>query len=321
MEWYKLKSKLLEKGSARLTGVPWNIIARSSAGPGAGGSGSVFFSYEGKRIRLSIDPESSIEVHHIGDGRAELIYENEVIEGTLEPAYLHCPRQAYITITAGCRYHCRYCNVPLFEPKRKSIEEIIKLVEGAREYVDAISLTSGVLYSPEEEEDYTCQVVENLSRFHLPIGVSIYPTKDSPKKLHLKGVAEVKWNLEAASESIFQKMCPDLDRELMWYVLRKSVPLFGRGNVFSNLIIGLGETDEELAVCIRTLTQMGVIPVLRPVNPIAELKGLTRPSSDKIIAAFKIHEDALKKAGLSPTLAKTMCSLCTGCDLVPGRDR
>ena len=91
------------------------------------------------------------------------------------------------------------------------------------------------------------------------------------------GVAEVKFNLEAATPELFTKMCPGLDYDLLWQVLDRSVELFGKNRVFSNVIIGLGETDAELEACIRKLTAHGVIPVLRPLNPVAGLVGTPRP--------------------------------------------
>ncbi|PKG31147.1 MAG: radical SAM protein, partial [Methanoregula sp.] len=153
-----------------------------------------------------------------------------------------------------------------------------------------------------------------------PIGVSIYPTEKTPGRLHEIGVAEVKFNLEAATPELFLKMCPGLDYGQIWQVLDRSVELFGKNRVFSNVIIGLGETDAELAACIRRLTSHGVIPVLRPLNPVAELAGMPRPTADRLKNIFTIHRDALEAADLDPGLARTMCTNCAGCDLVPGRD-
>jgi len=98
------------------------------------------------------------------------------------------------------------------------------------------------------------------------------------------------------------------------------VELFGKGRVFANVIIGLGETDVEMEACIKKLTSYGVIPVLRPLNPVAELTGWQRPSADRLKKLYVIHGRALAAAGLDTGPALTMCTNCTGCDLVPGRD-
>ena len=194
------------------------------------------------------------------------------------------------------------------------------MVESVRHRIHAISITSGVLESLEEEEAYVLEVVKHLAFFSLPIGVSIYPTEKTPDRLKELGVAEVKFNLEASTPELFAKMCPGLDYDRLWQVLDRSVELFGKNRVFSNVIIGLGETDAEMEACIRKLTSHGVIPVLRPLNPVAELVGTPRPSAERLNRVFALHGQALAAAGLDPRLAHTMCTNCAGCDLVPGKD-
>ena len=96
----------------------------------------------------------------------------------LEPGF-HCPDQAFITVTGSCIFRYRYCTVPKLGGRRKSIEEIVGMVESVRDRVHAISITSGVLTSIEEEEAYVLAVVKRLTSFDLPIGVSIYPTENT----------------------------------------------------------------------------------------------------------------------------------------------
>jgi biotin synthase-related radical SAM superfamily protein len=321
MRWKDLKARLLAVGRARLTGEPAeHYIARSAAGPGAGGNGAVFFAVGNQRVKLAISPESSVEIAHCGNGNADLFFEGQHISGRLLEPGFHCPDQAFITVTGSCIYSCRYCSVPRIGGKRKTIEEIVSMVESVRDRIHAISITSGVLASIEEEEAYVLEVVKHLSSYNLPIGVSIYPAAGTPDRLKKLGVSEVKFNLEAATPELFSQMCPGLDYGLLWQVLDRSVQLFGKNRVFSNVIIGLGETDAELETCVKTLAAHGVIPVLRPLNPVAGLAGMERPVAERLKKFFAIHQKALASAGLDPRLAMTMCTNCAGCDLVPGRD-
>ena len=324
MNWNHLKARLLAAGTVRLTGEPADcFVERSRAGPGAGGGGSVFFSVgtrRGRRVRLSVDPAGGIELVHMGDGRAEIRFDGEVVGGRLEPVALHCPRQAYITVSEGCIFRCTYCPVPFQEAKVKTPEEVAALVESVLTQIDAISLTSGVVGSVEEDEARVLAVVRRLTGYGKPIGVSIYPLPDTPRRLYDLGVAEVKFNLETATERLFARHCPGLDREALMDALRESVGLFGRNHVFSNVILGLGETDEEMARCIGELSAAGVIPVVRPLTPAAGCAGYDRPSAARIEKICAIHERCRARAGLAPAAALTMCVACTGCDLVPGRD-
>ncbi len=321
MQWEELKSRLLECGSARLGGeTADDFIAKSTAGPGAGGKGSVFFAMGSHRVKLAINPASSVEIVHRGGGVADLYFDGRQIPGRLLLPGLHCPDQAFITVTESCIFSCRYCSVPRISGKRKTVEEIMALVESVRHRVNALSLTSGVLGSIDEEEAYVCEVIDHLRFFELPMGVSIYPTEQTPDKLHALGVDEVKFNIEAATPELFAEMCPGLDYDLLWRVLDRSVDLFGRGRVFSNVIVGLGETDAEMETCINRLASHSVIPVLRPLNPVAGCAGGSRPSAERLRKLFALHREALSREGLDTAGALTMCTTCGGCDLVPGRD-
>jgi biotin synthase-related radical SAM superfamily protein len=210
--------------------------------------------------------------------------------------------------------------VPGLPGRRKEVEEIVEMVESVADRIDAIAITSGVASSIEEEEAYVLDVVAALLPFGLPIGVSIYPGPETPARLHALGVVEVKFNIEAATEALFAEMCPGLSWGAVWEALQSSVALFGRDRVYSNVIVGLGETDEDLERVMGDLAAIGVIPVLRPLTPAASLADRPRPSADRLLRLCETHERILRQAGLDPRRALTMCSACTGCDLVPGRD-
>ena len=321
MRWTDVKAYLLAEGSARLTGEPAErYIARSTAGPGAGGSGAIFFASGSHRVKFALNPAGIIGIMHKGNGVADLNYEGTIISGRLLEPGLHCPEQAFITVTESCIFRCRYCSVPRLFGRRKTIEEIMAMVESARHRITSIAITSGVSGSIEEEEAYVLDVVQHLAVFGLPVGVSIYPTDQTPDRLKALGVVEVKFNIEAATPALFKEQCPGLDYDRLWHVLDRSVELFGKGRVFSNVIIGLGETDVEMEACIKKLTSHGVIPVLRPLNPVAELADRQRPTAERLKKLYVVHERALAAAGLDTGQALTMCTNCTGCDLVPGRD-
>ncbi|QSZ67078.1 radical SAM protein [Methanofollis aquaemaris] len=321
MDWLRLKAELLARGRVKVVGVPAKqYVSSSTAGPGAGGTGSLFFSVDGRRVRLSVDPEADLTLIHEGMGKATIPFGGELVRGVLEPAPLHCPRQAYITLSERCIFSCKYCAVPLNQGRIKMLDEVIEMVRSVLGEIDAISITSGVAGSVAEEERRTIGIVRLLVPFGLPIGVSIYPTPQTPRLLREAGVAEVKFNLEAATPGLFAEMCPGQDWNLLWEVLEESVGLFGKNHVQSNVIVGLGESDEEMEAVIRRLCSIGVIPVLRPLSPGAGLAHFARPSAERLLRLHAVLKKALDEAGLDPAAARTMCAACTGCDLIPGRD-
>jgi biotin synthase-related radical SAM superfamily protein len=323
--WINTKADLLAAGTAQITGASWQqFVSQSTAGPGAGGDGSVFLNCRGHRVKLSLSKTGSILLSHHGGGIVSFILNNEKHIARLESAPLHCPEQAFITISSGCIFSCKYCVVPALTGRRKSSDEIVEMIEKQQKTgtLRAISLTSGIMYDVEEEEEYAISIITRLvSEFpDLPIGVSIYPTDKSPERLHQLGVREVKFNLETATADLFAKMCPESNREKIMSALTMSVQLFGKGNVFSNVILGLGETDQEMEACILELCKMGVIPIIRPLNPNSTLlaAGYHRPDSKRLLAMHEIMTKALGDAALDPSLCETMCPRCGGCDLVVG---
>jgi biotin synthase-related radical SAM superfamily protein len=85
----------------------------------------------------------------------------------------------------------------------------------------------------------------------------------------------------------------------------------------------LGESDKTLRSGIDELAEMGVLPILRAVYPhplrIGEIV-MTRPSAERLLGLVRYARRAMDRHGLRGDVALTGCYLCTGCDLVPGRD-
>nr|QNO51380.1 hypothetical protein KMJFBAND_00017 [Methanosarcinales archaeon ANME-1 ERB6] len=61
-----------------------------------------------------------------------------------------------------------------------------------------IAITSGVAKSPEDEIERVAEVVKALKRYNVnvPIGVAVYPTRNSTKLLKEAGAVEHKYNVE-----------------------------------------------------------------------------------------------------------------------------
>ena len=321
------KALLINIGSADidLSLLPAGFKTTATAGPGAGGSS--FFIRSGEhRVRLSIKPDSSLKVIPWKEGVAVQKEGRIIAYGTLELPLCHCPEQAYITVSERCMFDCKFCPVPKLNGHVKTIDEITSLVEAAqaRGNVRAVSLTSGVAVSPEKEAQYMTEIVRHLAaRFDLPIGVSIYPTATSTEDLHAAGALEIKYNVETMDRAIFEKVCPGLSLDYILSALENAVSVFGKNRVSSNFIIGLGETDECVHEGVERLTNIGVIPNLRPISPHPLRKGETfveRPTAYRLLLLARINKSALERHGLDIRVARTMCLPCTGCDLTPQRD-
>jgi biotin synthase-related radical SAM superfamily protein len=327
----EIKAQLVSIGSADMEeSLMKEVLGTTvpSAGPGAGIK-SFFLSSGGRRVRLSFNKKSPLKVRRAGPAGSEVIVIKDGVEiarGEIEPALSHCPEQAYLTISGQCIYDCKYCPVPKLHGEVKSVEKLMGLVRDADKEgkLKAISLTSGVGTSTEDEVKKALEVVKALkARYDVPIGVSVYPTETSSEELYGAGAMEIKYNVETMDPEIFSRVCPGLSLPFILKALEKAVGIYGKNRVSSNFIIGLGESDECVQKGVRTLTEMGVIPILRPISPHPLRAGeifVERPTAERLLKLTRYTKRALEENGLRTGLAETMCLRCTGCDLTPQKD-
>jgi biotin synthase-related radical SAM superfamily protein len=162
----------------------------------------------------------------------------------------------------------------------------------------------------------------------IPIGVEPYVDSEGQiKALKDAGATEMKINLETPRKDIFEKICPELNYSLILDMLRSSVKIFGCGKVTTNLIFGIGETDDDLADCIRMLTSFGCVPGLRGIrmndmnrDNMVSIGIVCDLSAERMIRLAHMQKNILNEYGLTTLTFRTMCFECGCCDLVPFRD-
>ena len=327
----EIKAQLVSIGSADMEeSLMMDVLGTTvpSAGPGAGIK-SFFISSGGRRVRLSFNKKSPLKVMRAVPAGPEVVVIKdgvEIVRGEIEPALSHCPEQAYLTLSGRCIYDCKYCPVPKLQGEVKSLEKLVELVKDANKegMLKAISLTSGVEKSPEDEVKKAVEVVKALkARYDVPLGVSVYPTETSSEELYDAGAREIKYNVETMDPEIFSQVCPGLSLPFILKALEKAVGIYGKDKVSSNFIIGLGESDECVQKGVKTLAKMGVIPILRPISPHPLRTGeiyVERPTAERLLKLVRFTKEVLEENNLRTDLAETMCLRCTGCDLTPQRD-
>jgi biotin synthase-related radical SAM superfamily protein len=322
------KAELIEAGGVKVDSSFDPYKSGSTAGPGAGLE-SIFVNIDGHRVRLGIRQSSRFSAT-LDDGTVTISADGSVfVKGRLEQAISHCPRQVYITVSEKCIFNCKFCPVPKLQGKIKSDEEVLGLVRDGMESPDlaAISITSGVWRTPEEEVQKVARLVKlirkELDGRDIPIGVSVYATADSSELLKEAGAVEVKYNIETLDREIFKKVCPGLSFDHIVDALEHAVTVYGKNHVFSNVLIGMGESDETLVKGMEMLAGKGVIPILRKTNPHPLRAGeiyIEAVTADRLLKLAAEEYRILKKYGLDPKKALTGCVPCTGCDITPGLD-
>ncbi len=320
----EIKAELLAVGSLDIDTDLLGDFSIPTAGPGAGNK-AFFFRSGSNRVRLAVNRNSPLKAVRADDSIIILRDGKELVRGCIEQELIHCPGQAYINMTEKCIYDCKFCPVPKLDGRVKSIEEMLEMIKKAHQTgkMKAISITSGIEGSAENELERALEVIAGVKRYNVPIGVGIYPTKDSNIRLKEAGVSEIKYNVETLDRDIYAKVCKGQDLEMILFALKEAVELFGPNKVCSNIIIGLGESDDNVVNGIRELIAIGVVPILRPasMHPLREGEVfIERPSKQRLLKLARILRKELDKSGLRADIFETMCLPCTGCDLNPHKD-
>ena len=319
--------------------------SRSTAGPGAGRKGIVI-GFGSTRVKLAIvrDESSLFSLRQVtskgGHNKYAILKHGATFldEVTLEPTVMHAPRQAFINITSNCIYDCSFCVTPKLDKSVKEctperwVELILARTEAEGAGLEAVAITSGVAETPHNTVLDMVKVIKGVRAAlpEMPIGVEPYVTStEDVDLLHQAGASEIKINLESATRETFEKVCRGLDYDGVKKALRYSVSVFGRNRVCSNIIVGLGETDEEILTAVEGLAKSGVVATLRSVR-VNELNAQKLEHAlgfqpmpvqpEKLLDLARGQKEILDKHGLSTREFKTMCHRCGACDIVPQQD-
>ncbi len=123
--------------------------------------------------------------------------------------------------------------------------------------------------------DHVIYLVTKIrDRCGIPVSVSCQPSNLSDlRRLVSVGVQRIGIPLDAATEDVFDKVKGRwVGGPYRWkkqfQILNKAVSIFGEGNVSTHLIVGLGETEQEMVKVIQRCIDIGVLPALFAFTPI-----------------------------------------------------
>ncbi|MCW4037517.1 MAG: radical SAM protein [Candidatus Bathyarchaeota archaeon] len=334
------KALLLEAGAIHLLNPDLSALAeRPSAGPDAGLKG-LYLGFGRHRVRMTVaqnPSETPFQLKRGGDGYCVMRGESTFLRNvTVETPFLHSPNQAFINLASPCIFNCKFCATPKLKIRfTLSPRKVLTLIRSAmrRGGVEAVALTSGVIGSEKQTirlmVDAVRLIREELGH-QIPVGVEPYVTRKSyVEKLYSVGADEMKVNVESFDREIIKVICSDIDYDKVVSALEYSVDVFGRNRVCSNVLIGLGESDDTVLNGLKWMAERGVVANLRPllINPLrrqdlaeATQGRAARPSAARMLKLALSHRSILEKQGLKTSMFKTMCHKCTGCEITPQQD-
>ncbi|UCC92993.1 MAG: radical SAM protein [Thermoplasmata archaeon] len=346
----RLKAEMISAGRVK---VPRDLLAgyrlsRSTAGPGAGGTSVAlaWVSTDGREhhVKLGVAPDDGTEAPlalvEAGSGELEIRRADGKVlarDVRLLPIVMHAPDQAFINLSGECVYECAFCNTHRMEPgRRKDVtpERWVELVLEAyrRSPFAALAITS--VASPDHEammRAYETVISGVLAQVpDLAVGVEPYvQTPADIERLHEVGATEIKINVQTPDPDILERICPGWELKRQYDMLEEAVAVFGRGRVTTNIILGLGEIDTDVASAIDRLGRMGVIPTIRVVrindgNRKDLERALGHPVEpvpvDRHVRMAHLLRDLMDTHGLDARGMESMCHKCGCCDLEPGQD-
>lgn len=166
------------------------------------------------------------------------------------------------------------------------------------------------------------------ARVNLPVQVQCEPPDDDAwfGRLRESGADALGMHLEAVSEPVRQRIMPgkatvSVDR--YFEAFAAAVPVFGRGQVSTYILAGLGDTREELLGICERLTAIGVYPFLVPFTPISgtPLESHPTPSAAFMASILGPLSRMLVTSGLKAVDVKAGCAKCGACSALATYER
>jgi radical SAM protein (TIGR04043 family) len=163
---------------------------------------------------------------------------------------------------------------------------------------------------------------------NLPIQVQCEPPDDDAwfGRLHDAGANGLGMHLEAVTEAVRCRIMPgkaQVPVRRYFSAFEAAVPVFGRGQVSTYILAGLGDTREQiLGVCER-LIDVGVYPFVVPFVPIAgtPLESHPTPSPDFMSLLLAPLAGMLAAGGLTSIDVKAGCAKCGACSALSTYER
>jgi radical SAM protein (TIGR04043 family) len=165
------------------------------------------------------------------------------------------------------------------------------------------------------------------ARVPIPIQAQCEPPADFAwfERLRDAGVDTLGMHLEAVNESVRQHIMPgkaEVPVTFYFEAFASAVRVFGRGQVSTYLLAGLGDDAEELLAACERLIRLGVYPFVVPFVPIANtpLEHHPAPSPAFLRRVLDGVASLLAREGLRADDIKAGCGRCGACSSLRARE-
>lgn len=254
-------------------------------------------------------------------------------------ALLHSKNVLATTVLQTCiRYEnrktaCQFCAIGESLKGDRTIaqktpEQLAEVAEAAvrLDGVEHMIMTTGTPNVTDRGAAYLTECAQAIrARVNLPIQAQCEPPDDFSwfERMHSAGIDTLGMHLEAADPAVRAKIMPGKAKVPLSYyfeAFEAAVKVFGRGQVSTYLLAGLGDSKETLLSMSDRLIEMGVYPFVVPFVPIGgtPLAHYASPSSDFMFELYQGIGEKLKAANLLSSEMKAGCAKCGACSALSG---
>jgi radical SAM protein (TIGR04043 family) len=256
-------------------------------------------------------------------------------------ATLHARDVLATTVLQTCtRYgnratSCQFCAIGQSLAKKATIAEkspamLAEVASAARDLdgVRHVVLTTGTPATPDRGASVLALVSSAIrAATNLPIQAQCEPPDDFAwfERLRGAGVQSLGMHVEAVTERVRRRIMPGkAEVPLARYLeaFAAAVGVFGRAQVSTYVLAGLGDTrDEILEFCAR-LIELGVYPFVVPFVPIAgtPLEHHPAPAPEFMQELLAALSAGLARAGMKSSDIKAGCGRCGACSSLRVRE-
>ncbi len=206
---------------------------------------------------------------------------------------------------------------------RKTPEQVAEVAEAAvrLDGVRQLVLTTGTPNASDRGARSMAETARAVKgRVALPIQAQCEPPEDPIwyRRMREAGVDSLGMHLEVVEPEVRRRILPgkgELSLERYYEAFAAAVAVFGRGQVSTYLLAGLGDSAASLIRCSERLIALGVYPFVVPFVPIAgtPLESHPAPSSDFMAEVYEAVGALLRGSDISSEAMTAGCAKCGAC--------
>ncbi|MDO8827463.1 MSMEG_0568 family radical SAM protein [Methylophaga sp.] len=288
--------------------------------------------------------KKSIPISVVGFSQTPRFYALSTAEGIpySHIATLHSKDVLATTVLQTCiRYEsrrkaCKFCSIGQSldagrTVARKTPEQLAEVARAAVE-LDGIKhmvMTTGTPIGPARGADVLCDSAKAIkAAVNIPIQAQCEPPADYGwfEKMKLAGIDSLGMHLEVITPELRQKLMPgkaEVSLDTYYEAFEVAVEVFGRGQVSTYILAGLGDTQEVLVETAGKLIDLGVYPFVVPFVPIhgTPLEDHPPPSADFMESVLGPIASMLQQANMLSADIKAGCGRCGACSSLSSYER